>query len=350
MPQREPSGFPAGLAVLTSLFAVGLGVVAIGVAATSDGGGGAAATAPPGAAVGVELADFSISPDPIEVDRRGHPAPSATPATPSTTSRCAIRTSATEDLQPGSSQDLALSGLAEGSYSVLLHHRRPRRRRHGGHPPGRRRGRRDRDRRHHRPHHGARRRGHRGGLGPARPGDARLDPRVPRRDRGRGQPAARADRGHRGRHQGVRPRRSAITDWEVEPGKSSRPAATTARSRARGSRSTSATRCRSGSTNDLPMGTDVHCTASTSPTRWTASPRSPRTSIEPNGGTFTYEFTAERQSLGMYHAHHHGQMQVPNGLFGMFQIDDMPLPRGQTDQRRRRSPRTSRSPRRSRWC
>src|SRR5690606_18721349 len=48
------------------------------------------------------------------------------------------------------------------------------------------------------------------------------------------------------------------------------------------------------------------------------------------GDTFTYEFVAERQSLGMYHAHHHGQMQVPNGLFAVFQIDDMPLPRGET--------------------
>jgi FtsP/CotA-like multicopper oxidase with cupredoxin domain len=32
----------------------------------------------------------------------------------------------------------------------------------------------------------------------------------------------------------------------------------------------------------------------------------------------------------MYHAHHHGQMQVPNGLFGVFMIGEAPLPLGRT--------------------
>ena len=58
-------------------------------------------------------------------------------------------------------------------------------------------------------------------------------------------------------------------------------------------------------------------TASTSPTRWTASRRSPRTSWRP-ATTFTYRFTVTEPAIGMYHAHAHGHVAIPNGLFGTF--------------------------------
>ena len=32
----------------------------------------------------------------------------------------------------------------------------------------------------------------------------------------------------------------------------------------------------------------------------------------------------------MYHAHHHAQMQVPNGLFAAMIVGDVPLPLGKT--------------------
>ena len=35
-------------------------------------------------------------------------------------------------------------------------------------------------------------------------------------------------------------------------------------------------------------------------------------------------------AVGMYHAHHHGQMQVPNGMFAVMTIDRPPLPLGRT--------------------
>src|SRR5690606_32425479 len=35
-------------------------------------------------------------------------------------------------------------------------------------------------------------------------------------------------------------------------------------------------------------------------------------------------------AIGMYHAHHHGQMQVPNGLFGTIRIGETPVPAGRT--------------------
>ena len=38
--------------------------------------------------------------------------------------------------------------------------------------------------------------------------------------------------------------------------------------------------------------------------------------------------------MAMYHAHHHGQMQVPNGLFGTFMVGEVAMPVGQTIRRR----------------
>ena len=44
------------------------------------------------------------------------------------------------------------------------------------------------------------------------------------------------------------------------------------------------------------------------------------------GESFTYEFVAEGPAVGIYHSHHNAQTQVPNGLFGAFLIDEMPIP------------------------
>ena len=55
---------------------------------------------------------------------------------------------------------------------------------------------------------------------------------------------------------------------------------------------------------------------------------------------FTYDFTADQPELGMYHAHDHGEIAVPNGLFGVFQVGDVPLPAGRTDRAASPSPPT----------
>jgi FtsP/CotA-like multicopper oxidase with cupredoxin domain len=81
--------------------------------------------------------------------------------------------------------------------------------------------------------------------------------------------------------------------------------------------------------NDLPMGTDIH---------WHGIPTpNDQDGVAPitqpliySGESYVYEFEATRQSIGMYHAHHHAQMQIPNGLFGTFVIGDMPIPYGKT--------------------
>ena len=82
--------------------------------------------------------------------------------------------------------------------------------------------------------------------------------------------------------------------------------------------------------NNLPMGTDVHWHGVRTPNDQDGVAPITQELIEPNGGTFTYEFTADEDAIGMYHAHNHGQMQVVNGMFGVFRIGDNPIPYGST--------------------
>lgn len=48
------------------------------------------------------------------------------------------------------------------------------------------------------------------------------------------------------------------------------------------------------------------------------------------GESFTYRFRTDEVVVAMYHAHHHAQMAVPNGLLGMFYVGDLPLPTGRS--------------------
>jgi hypothetical protein len=79
--------------------------------------------------------------------------------------------------------------------------------------------------------------------------------------------------------------------------------------------------------NQLPMGTDVHFHGVSLPNNMDGVAPVTQPLIEP-GQTFTYEFVAEKPAIAMYHAHHHAQMQVPNGLFGTIFIGDVALPEG----------------------
>ena len=81
--------------------------------------------------------------------------------------------------------------------------------------------------------------------------------------------------------------------------------------------------------NELPMGTDVHWHGVRVPNSMDGVAPITQPLIEA-GESFTYEFVVEHPAIAMYHAHHHGQMQVPNGLFGTFIAGDIPIPYGQT--------------------
>ena len=81
--------------------------------------------------------------------------------------------------------------------------------------------------------------------------------------------------------------------------------------------------------NDLPMGTDIHWHGVSTPNNMDGV--SPITQdLIRSGEDFTYEFVAEKPAVGMYHAHHHGHVQIPNGMFAVMLIGEVPLPRGET--------------------
>lgn len=81
-------------------------------------------------------------------------------------------------------------------------------------------------------------------------------------------------------------------------------------------------------TNNLPMGTDVHWHGVHTPNDMDGVAPYTQDLIEPNGGTFVYEFIVDDDAIGMYHAHNHAQVQVVNGMFGAFVVGENPAPWG----------------------
>ncbi|HEX6568035.1 MAG TPA: multicopper oxidase domain-containing protein [Acidimicrobiales bacterium] len=81
--------------------------------------------------------------------------------------------------------------------------------------------------------------------------------------------------------------------------------------------------------NELPMATDVHVHGVNVPNSMDGVAPITQDLIEP-GDTFTYAFTVDEPAVAMYHAHHHGQMQMPNGLLGTMIVGDVELPAGRT--------------------
>jgi manganese oxidase len=82
-------------------------------------------------------------------------------------------------------------------------------------------------------------------------------------------------------------------------------------------------------TNETTLGTDVHWHGISTPNDMDGVSPYTQDPIAP-GETFTYAFEAERPAIGMYHAHLHSQISVPNGMFAPFTIGATPLPAGQT--------------------
>jgi manganese oxidase len=82
-------------------------------------------------------------------------------------------------------------------------------------------------------------------------------------------------------------------------------------------------------TNDLPMGTEVHWHGIVLPNDQDGVAPLTQPLIEP-GETYTYEFTTVEPAIAMYHPHHHGQMKLPNGMFGVMLVGDVALPEGRT--------------------
>jgi FtsP/CotA-like multicopper oxidase with cupredoxin domain len=79
--------------------------------------------------------------------------------------------------------------------------------------------------------------------------------------------------------------------------------------------------------NELPMATDLHLHGIDVDNAMDGVAPITQPAIEP-GESFTYEFTADEPAVAMYHAHHHGQLQVPNGMLGTIFVGRVPLPTG----------------------
>ncbi|MFA9445501.1 multicopper oxidase domain-containing protein [Egicoccus sp. AB-alg6-2] len=78
-------------------------------------------------------------------------------------------------------------------------------------------------------------------------------------------------------------------------------------------------------TNKLPLGTDVHWHGLIVPNAQDGVSPLTQELIEP-GESHTYAFTTEEAAVNMYHPHHHAQMKVPNGMWGVFLVGDLPMP------------------------
>ena len=77
--------------------------------------------------------------------------------------------------------------------------------------------------------------------------------------------------------------------------------------------------------NSLPESTSLHLHGIQVPNAMDGVDPYTQPPIQP-GKSFTYEFVAKGPAVGIYHSHHDAQLQVPNGLFGAFTIDEMPIP------------------------
>ncbi len=121
---------------------------------------------------------------------------------------------------------------------------------------------------------------------------------------------------------------AAITDWEVEPGKVVEAWTYNGMVPAPKIQVDVGEKVRVVVENQLPMGTDVHWHGVKVPNSMDGVAPLTQPLIKP-GESFVYEFTTREPMVAMYHAHHHGQMQVPNGMFGTFMVGEVAMPVGQ---------------------
>jgi manganese oxidase len=120
-----------------------------------------------------------------------------------------------------------------------------------------------------------------------------------------------------------------IIEWEVEPGKVVEGWAYNGQIPGPMIQTDIGDRVEIEVTNNLPMGTDVHWHGIILPNDQDGVAPLTQDLIEP-GDSFTYRFTTEEAAVNMYHPHHHGQIKVPNGMWGVFLVGDLPLPEGGT--------------------
>ena len=77
--------------------------------------------------------------------------------------------------------------------------------------------------------------------------------------------------------------------------------------------------------NKLPMSTAIHWHGVELPVAMDGVPDVTQKPVKP-GQKFVYDFVAKNPQIAMYHSHQDAQVQVPNGMLGIFQVGDVALP------------------------
>jgi manganese oxidase len=122
---------------------------------------------------------------------------------------------------------------------------------------------------------------------------------------------------------------SAITQWEVEPGKWVDAWSYNGIVPGPQLRLDVGDRVRVVYHNELPIGADIHWHGIRVPNDQDGVAPYTQDLVMP-GETFVYEFQVTEPMIGMYHAHHAGQHAIPNGMFAAIIVGDLELPRGRT--------------------
>ena len=117
-----------------------------------------------------------------------------------------------------------------------------------------------------------------------------------------------------------------IADWEVSPGKTVQAWTFNGMVPAPWIKVPYNTKVRFNFKNSLPSSSDIHWHGLDTPNDQDGVAPLTQEYVQP-GETYVYEFTTtDRPQLGMYHPHNHGQIAIPNGMMGIFQVGDVPLP------------------------
>jgi manganese oxidase len=118
---------------------------------------------------------------------------------------------------------------------------------------------------------------------------------------------------------------ASVIDWEVSPGKTVKAWAYNNQVPGPWIKVNVGDNVRIVLHNKLPESTVIHWHGLEVPNAMDGVPDVTQPPVKP-GASFTYEFVAKGPAMGMYHSHDYADHQVPDGLLGVFQVGDPPLP------------------------
>ena len=122
-----------------------------------------------------------------------------------------------------------------------------------------------------------------------------------------------------------------VVDWEVEPGKVVKAWTYNGVVPAPEIHVSSGDKVRIVLKNELPESTSLHFHGIQVPNLMDGTDPYTQGPTKP-GGEHVYEWVAKGPAVGIYHSHHNAQKQIPDGLFGAFTIDYMPIPQKLIDK------------------